>query len=67
MRQILIERARARNAQKREGGLPKLSLEDGLVASADGSSEFESPGRRALFHARTAAGLCHRPIVCMLN
>src|SRR3954466_6856527 len=34
MRQILVERARARGAQKRWGGLDRVSLVDSLIAAA---------------------------------
>jgi RNA polymerase sigma factor (TIGR02999 family) len=33
MRQILVERARARNAQKRGGGAPRVTLDEGVVAA----------------------------------
>ena len=35
MRQILIERARARGAQKRGGAQPRVTLDEGLVAGDD--------------------------------
>jgi RNA polymerase sigma-70 factor (ECF subfamily) len=38
MRQILIERARARGAQKRWGGLNRVSLVDSLVAATAGDA-----------------------------
>jgi RNA polymerase sigma-70 factor (ECF subfamily) len=37
MRQILIERARARNAQKRGGARHRVTLDEGLVAGAERS------------------------------
>src|SRR5215468_12407907 len=40
MRQILIERARARGAQKRGGGQPRVTFDEGLNASA---SAAENP------------------------
>ena len=36
MRQILVERARARGAAKRGGSRVRVTLEPGLVAAADG-------------------------------
>lgn len=42
MRQVLMEHARGKNAQKRGGGQPNLSLIEGLVVSADGSAELEA-------------------------
>ena len=38
MRQILVERARARGAQKRWGGLHRVSLSDSLAVAADPES-----------------------------
>ncbi len=38
MRQILIERARARDALKRGGGQPRVTFDEGLPAVAPGSS-----------------------------
>src|SRR6187402_2838670 len=38
MRQILIERARARDALKRGGGQPRVTFDEGLQAAAPGSS-----------------------------
>ena len=38
MRQILIERARARDAQKRGGGQPRITFDESLPASVDGPS-----------------------------
>jgi RNA polymerase sigma factor (TIGR02999 family) len=38
MRQILIERARARNAQKRGGGQPRVTFDESLPAAADAPS-----------------------------
>jgi RNA polymerase sigma factor (TIGR02999 family) len=40
MRQILIERARARDAQKRGGGQPRVTLDEGLVAGGEQSIDF---------------------------
>ena len=40
MRQILIERARARGAQKRGGALPRVTLDEGLVAGGERSFDF---------------------------
>jgi RNA polymerase sigma-70 factor (ECF subfamily) len=40
MRRILVDHARNHGAQKRGGGAEKISLEDGLVASAERSSEL---------------------------
>ena len=40
MRQILVERARARGAQKRWGELDRVSLVDSLVGAADGSGDM---------------------------
>src|SRR6476659_11284913 len=34
MRQILVERARARDAQKRGGGAPRVTFDEGLPAAA---------------------------------
>jgi RNA polymerase sigma factor (TIGR02999 family) len=38
MRQILIERARARDAQKRGGGQPRITFDEQLPARVDGPS-----------------------------
>ena len=38
MRQILIERARARDALKRGGGQPRVTFDEGLPAAAPGQS-----------------------------
>jgi RNA polymerase sigma factor (TIGR02999 family) len=38
MRQILIERARARDALKRGGGQPRVTFDESLPAAADGKS-----------------------------
>jgi len=38
MRQILIERARARDAQKRGGGAPRITFDEQLPARVDGPS-----------------------------
>jgi RNA polymerase sigma-70 factor (ECF subfamily) len=38
MRQILIERARARGAQKRGGAQPRVTFDEGLIAAAVGHS-----------------------------
>jgi RNA polymerase sigma factor (TIGR02999 family) len=35
MRQILIERARARDALKRGGGAPRVTFDEGLAAAAE--------------------------------
>ena len=40
MRQILIERARARGAAKRGGARPRVTLEEGLVAGEDRSIDL---------------------------
>ena len=40
MRQILIERARARHAQKRFGGQVRVTLEDALVAGGEQSIDL---------------------------
>src|ERR687892_1359766 len=40
MRQILIERARARGAQKRGGAQPRVTLDEGLVAGASPSVDL---------------------------
>jgi RNA polymerase sigma factor (TIGR02999 family) len=40
MRQILIERARARHAQKRFGGQARVTLEDALVAGGEPSIDL---------------------------
>lgn len=40
MRQILVQHARQHNAAKRGGGVAKLSLDEALTASADGSAEI---------------------------
>lgn len=40
MRQILIERARARHAQKRFGGQARVTLEDALVAGGEQSIDL---------------------------
>lgn len=42
MRQILVERARARGAQKRWAGLNRVSLSDSLAAAADPESMLPS-------------------------
>jgi RNA polymerase sigma factor (TIGR02999 family) len=40
MRQILIERARARGAQKRGGAQPRVTLDEGLVAGGERSFDL---------------------------
>ena len=40
MRQILIERARARDAQKRGGGGAKVTLDEGMMAGAPRPIDF---------------------------
>jgi RNA polymerase sigma factor (TIGR02999 family) len=40
MRQILIERARARGAQKRGGGRPRVTLDEALVAGGERSIDL---------------------------
>jgi RNA polymerase sigma factor (TIGR02999 family) len=40
MRQILIDRARARNAQKRGGGEARLTLDEGLIAGPQTSVDI---------------------------
>jgi RNA polymerase sigma factor (TIGR02999 family) len=40
MRQILIERARARGAQKRGGRQPRITLDEALVAGGEQSFDF---------------------------
>src|SRR6476469_752800 len=40
MRQILIERARARGAQKRGGAQPRVTLDEGLVGSESPSFDL---------------------------
>ena len=40
MRQILIERARARGAQKRGGGGPRVTLDEALVAGGEQSIDI---------------------------
>src|SRR5216117_4564634 len=42
MRQILVERARARGAQKRWGGLNRVSLTDALAVASDPESVLPS-------------------------
>jgi RNA polymerase sigma factor (TIGR02999 family) len=42
MRQILVERARSRGAQKRWGGLNRVSLSDSLAVAADPESMLPS-------------------------
>jgi RNA polymerase sigma factor (TIGR02999 family) len=42
MRQILVERARARGAQKRWGGMDRVSLTDALAVAADPESVLPS-------------------------
>ena len=42
MRQILVERARARGAQKRWGGMDRVSLTDALAVAADPESILPS-------------------------
>jgi RNA polymerase sigma factor (TIGR02999 family) len=41
MRQILVERARARGAQKRGGGAPRVTLVEGLTASPQSPVDLE--------------------------
>jgi len=40
MRQILIERARARGAQKRGGAQPRVTLDEALIAGGERSFDF---------------------------
>jgi RNA polymerase sigma factor (TIGR02999 family) len=40
IRQILVQHARERNAQKRGGGIKKLSLDEALTVSESGSPEL---------------------------
>jgi RNA polymerase sigma factor (TIGR02999 family) len=40
MRQILVERARARNAQKRGGGAARVTLEDGMAVAPQGTVDL---------------------------
>jgi RNA polymerase sigma factor (TIGR02999 family) len=40
MRQILVQHARSTNAEKRGGKIQKLSLDEALTVSADGSAEL---------------------------
>jgi RNA polymerase sigma factor (TIGR02999 family) len=42
MRQILVERARARNAQKREGGRHRLTLDEGMLREAGKPIDVEA-------------------------
>jgi RNA polymerase sigma factor (TIGR02999 family) len=42
MRQILVERARARGAQKRWGGINRVSLTDALAVASDPESVLPS-------------------------
>ena len=58
MRQILIERARARGAQKRGGAQPRVTLRRG--ARAAGGREPVDRSRRARRGARTARGARRR-------
>lgn len=41
MRQILVERARARGAQKRGGGAPRVTLDEGLAAAPEATVDLE--------------------------
>src|SRR6185503_3648732 len=43
MRQILVQRARARNAIKRGGGPQRVTLDDAKVAGADVEAAFRRP------------------------
>lgn len=42
MRQILVERARARHAQKRGGGAARVTLDEGLVRSPEPTVDLEA-------------------------
>ncbi len=42
MRQILVERARARGAQKRGGGAPKITLDEGLAAAPEAGVDLDA-------------------------
>lgn len=42
MRQILVERARARHAQKRGGGAPRVTLVEGLAASPESPVDLDA-------------------------
>ena len=42
MRQILVERARARNAKKRGGGAPRVTLVEGLAANPESPVDLDA-------------------------
>jgi RNA polymerase sigma factor (TIGR02999 family) len=42
MRQILVERARARGAQKRGGGAPRVTLDEGLAAAPQSPVDLDA-------------------------
>ncbi len=42
MRQILVERARARGAQKRGGGAPRVTLDEGMAAAPEAAVDLEA-------------------------
>lgn len=58
MRQILVERARARHAQKRGGGAARITLNEGLAASPEPPVDLaaldEALGRLAALDAQQA-------------
>ena len=58
MRQILIERARARDALKRGGGQPRVTFDESLPAAADGRSIDLAGARR---RARATGRARRRP------
>ena len=45
MRQILVERARARHAQKREGGRHRVTLDEGMLRDSGRPIEIEALDR----------------------
>ena len=69
MRQILIERARARGAQKRGGAQPRVTLDEALIAGGERSFDFVAldqalerlaaldPGQARLVELRFFGGL----------
>ena len=62
MRQILIERARARGAQKRGGGGPRVTLDEALVAGDDPSIDILALDRalERLHATRSGSGSSRR-------
>ncbi len=62
MRQILVQRARARNAAKRGGAPQRVTLDDGAMAAAGADEQLDAVDLLALDEALTRLGEFDQPL-----